>query len=249
MRSTIVTKAEFARELQCARSRVTQLVKAGMPARDDGKLDRYACLTFISSNTSGIGGGWTGLTRKTDLASRAAALLGRNAGKLPTKTAADTAAVPSDAYLDRAFLDGKIRATAEITDVREIARFALFCRRIGISAEHTYMVACWLGLRPWLAVSSLDCDDLPETEVWPDWDAVLGSQVDCGKLDLEFDRATHVDMSPEDDAAVIKHEAELDRLLASTKGVSDEEEGTRISAVGRHTGHARGCGRVDGETG
>ena len=78
MKNTVVSKADLARELDCPRSRVTQLTHAGMPVRSDGKLDRLTALRWIVFYTSGAGGGWWGSLRgKPSIYDRAQALLKR----------------------------------------------------------------------------------------------------------------------------------------------------------------------------
>jgi phage terminase Nu1 subunit (DNA packaging protein) len=43
----IITKADLARLLGCDRSRITQLARAGMPVRRDGRLDRETALAWV----------------------------------------------------------------------------------------------------------------------------------------------------------------------------------------------------------
>jgi phage terminase Nu1 subunit (DNA packaging protein) len=45
-----VTKAAFARNLGISRSRVTALVKRGLPVRSDGKIDLLAALKWVREN-------------------------------------------------------------------------------------------------------------------------------------------------------------------------------------------------------
>lgn len=47
---TIITKAALAAELNVSKSRVSQYLKAGLPERVDGKLDREAALHWVSLN-------------------------------------------------------------------------------------------------------------------------------------------------------------------------------------------------------
>jgi hypothetical protein len=45
-----VTKAAFARTLGVSRSRVTALVKRGLPVRSDGKIDLPTALKWVCEN-------------------------------------------------------------------------------------------------------------------------------------------------------------------------------------------------------
>lgn len=47
---TITTKAALAAELKVSKSRVSQYLRAGLPVRSDGKLDREASLNWIALN-------------------------------------------------------------------------------------------------------------------------------------------------------------------------------------------------------
>ena len=47
---TIITKAALAAELKVTKPRVSQYVKAGLPVRPDGKLDRETVLHWVSMN-------------------------------------------------------------------------------------------------------------------------------------------------------------------------------------------------------
>jgi hypothetical protein len=53
----LVTKAGFARELQCSPSTLTALVEAGLPVHA-GKIDREEALRWICHNRSDSAGGW-----------------------------------------------------------------------------------------------------------------------------------------------------------------------------------------------
>ncbi|WP_375408948.1 hypothetical protein [uncultured Methylobacterium sp.] len=60
---TITTKAALADELGVTRPRVSQYVKAGMPVRADGKLNRDEALNWLNRNTVGLTGEDKGSTR------------------------------------------------------------------------------------------------------------------------------------------------------------------------------------------
>ncbi|WP_157064281.1 hypothetical protein [Methylobacterium tarhaniae] len=51
---TITTKAALADELGVTRARVSQYVKAGLPVRSDGKLNRADVLNWLSANVRGL---------------------------------------------------------------------------------------------------------------------------------------------------------------------------------------------------
>ncbi|GEM_PF-2508854 len=47
---TVITKAELARELRISKARVSQYVAQGLPALENGRLDREAALAWIADN-------------------------------------------------------------------------------------------------------------------------------------------------------------------------------------------------------
>ena len=47
---TVTTKAALAAELKISKARVSQYVKAGMPVRSDGKLNREEAIRWVSTN-------------------------------------------------------------------------------------------------------------------------------------------------------------------------------------------------------
>jgi hypothetical protein len=47
---SIVNKSELAAELRLSRGRISQLLKAGMPERPDGRLDRESCIDWYRSH-------------------------------------------------------------------------------------------------------------------------------------------------------------------------------------------------------
>lgn len=51
---TIITKAALADELSISRARVSQYVKAGLPVRSDGRLNRADALNWLNSNALGL---------------------------------------------------------------------------------------------------------------------------------------------------------------------------------------------------
>lgn len=51
---TIITKAALADELSISRPRVSQYVKAGLPVRSDGRLNRADALNWLNSNAIGL---------------------------------------------------------------------------------------------------------------------------------------------------------------------------------------------------
>ena len=51
---TIITKAALADELSISRPRVSQYVKAGLPVRSDGRLNRADALNWLKSNALGL---------------------------------------------------------------------------------------------------------------------------------------------------------------------------------------------------
>lgn len=51
---TIITKAALADELSISRPRVSQYVKAGLPVRADGRLNRADALNWLKSNALGL---------------------------------------------------------------------------------------------------------------------------------------------------------------------------------------------------
>jgi hypothetical protein len=84
MKDGTTTKAALARELGAARSRLTQMVRRGMPVRSDGLLDRRIALEWVAHSTSGAGGGWCGDRRERDgIQVRAQSLLDAAALELP----------------------------------------------------------------------------------------------------------------------------------------------------------------------
>jgi hypothetical protein len=101
MKDVTITKAALGRALDCSRSTITRLCEHGMPSRDDGRLDRTQALRWIREQTSGASGGWNEETRgKSDIQTRAAALL---AGQPKPKAATHSRtrpAVPSSAHSD-----------------------------------------------------------------------------------------------------------------------------------------------------
>jgi hypothetical protein len=89
----IVTRAQLAAELGCARSRMTQLTAEGMPMRPDGKLNRLEVLQWLTRYHSGHGGGWSEQMRgKAGLEERARKLLGEvgEAGGSPSAGRAES---------------------------------------------------------------------------------------------------------------------------------------------------------------
>ncbi len=64
----IITKAALAAELGITKGRVSQYVKAGMPVREDGKLDREAALGWTKLNRSTFRSGDKGAARAAKLA-------------------------------------------------------------------------------------------------------------------------------------------------------------------------------------
>lgn len=70
--------SELAKELKCATSTLTRLVKTGaIHANPDGSVDRDRALLEITRNTSGSGGGWDGRPGRVSLYDRAKALLNK----------------------------------------------------------------------------------------------------------------------------------------------------------------------------
>lgn len=79
MTDTIITRAQLAAELECSRSRMTQLAGEGMPMRPDGKLNRLEVLRWLTRYHSGHGGGWSEQMRgKPGIEERARKLLGES---------------------------------------------------------------------------------------------------------------------------------------------------------------------------
>ena len=52
MKPEVITKAELSRRLSMSRARVSQYARAGMPVRDDGKLDVEAATQWIARNVT-----------------------------------------------------------------------------------------------------------------------------------------------------------------------------------------------------
>jgi hypothetical protein len=65
---TIITKASLAAELGITKARVSQYVKAGLPVRTDGKLDRERALNWIGRNVAADAVADKGSTRARRLA-------------------------------------------------------------------------------------------------------------------------------------------------------------------------------------
>lgn len=158
--SEIVTKAEFARLLGCAKSRISQLAKDGLPVRRDGRLNRLECLQWITTYQSGHGGGWGGGLRGPAIIDRAQRLLG---GDAP----ADDADVLAE------LLSGdEARARRELFDTilrnaRLIPEIAL---KLGYSRDMTQLIVAYEAFRSlalWLAggledlAYDFDTDDIP----------------------------------------------------------------------------------------
>lgn len=68
---TITTKAALADELGVTRARVSQYVKAGLPVREDGKLNRDDALNWLRLNQTGLNYQDRGATRAMRLAKQA----------------------------------------------------------------------------------------------------------------------------------------------------------------------------------
>jgi hypothetical protein len=79
----LVSKAEFARELGCSRSTITDLVERGMPIHS-GKIDRGESLRWITTYFSGSAGGW-GSSRGESVYDKAQRLLNRGTRKQPSE--------------------------------------------------------------------------------------------------------------------------------------------------------------------
>jgi hypothetical protein len=56
--TTIITKAQLAREVNLSRARISQLVARGLPVRTDGRLDRGKALGWVTANRVPERGGW-----------------------------------------------------------------------------------------------------------------------------------------------------------------------------------------------
>lgn len=66
---TVVSKAALAVELGISKARVSQYVKAGLPVRSDGRLDREAAVKWVADNHADrLNGRTGGVTRATSIA-------------------------------------------------------------------------------------------------------------------------------------------------------------------------------------
>lgn len=75
MSETLVSRADLARELACAKSTITEMIRLGLPT-SGGKLDRAAALEWIINNRTGNRGGWSAEAHgRASIAERAEALL------------------------------------------------------------------------------------------------------------------------------------------------------------------------------
>jgi hypothetical protein len=121
MKDTIVSKAEFAKQLDCPRSRITQLSAEGMLVRPDGKVDRLAALHWICKFRSGFGGGWEGSIRgKPSIRERAKRLLEADGAPLPSVPETESEPDAPEVKVDhgaRAVFESLIAASPRVPEI------------------------------------------------------------------------------------------------------------------------------------
>ena len=80
----VVTAAQLATELGCAKSSITRRIQQGLPTLPGGRLDRTAALEWLAKQISGQGGGWNGTRRGEGIGERSKRLLATEKGGRPT---------------------------------------------------------------------------------------------------------------------------------------------------------------------
>ncbi|WP_264047973.1 hypothetical protein [Methylobacterium flocculans] len=121
---TITTKAALADELGVTRARVSQYVKAGLPVRSDGKLERDEALNWLNRNV-------VGLNREQDRGVNRAARLAKPTKAKPKSPPEPEPFAPED--LVRAIVVAMIHRMDAVTAFAVIAA--------GGSAETAYAAA------------------------------------------------------------------------------------------------------------
>ena len=168
-----ITKAEIARELGVTPTRIGQLVKSGMPALEDGTLDRDSTLKWISRYTSSSRGGWH-FRGKRSIATRANELLG-------SKHVTPSGVVTVDgAPASQQSADDLI---AELR-VNTLCQFARWCLDCGMSPRDTFMATNVHLLAVLMAFDGADFFEKDPSD--DEWRELLGD-VDVDALYVEWD--------------------------------------------------------------
>jgi hypothetical protein len=128
----VITKAELARELNLSRARISQLCKAGLPVRPDGKLNHEEAVAWVKGNVFSWLGGWE-LRKARGGAMPAAVAVLPEFGELPDLEIPDW--------------EGEIREAAVIDFMNEVRRtgnienFARVALRFGCTVQQAFAVA------------------------------------------------------------------------------------------------------------
>ncbi len=128
----VITKAELARELKRSRARISQLSKAGLPVRQDGKVNRAEAVAWVKGNVCSWLGGWE-LRKARDGANPAAVADLPDFGELPDREMPDW--------------EGELREAAVIDFMNEVRRtgniesFARAALRFGCSMKLAFAMA------------------------------------------------------------------------------------------------------------
>ena len=135
----VITKAELARVLNVSRARISQMSKAGLPVRPDGKLNRTEALAWVKGNVCSWLGGWE--LRKA-----------RGASPAPIPAAADLLDFAELPDLEIPDWEGELREAAVIDFMNEVRQtgniesFARVALRFGCSMKQAFAMARFFDL-------------------------------------------------------------------------------------------------------
>jgi lauroyl/myristoyl acyltransferase len=140
----VISKAQFAREVNRTRARVSQWCARGLPVTPDGRIVRKEALAWIEANIDSSRGGWWGNLRP------------RKSDSQRTQTRAVSMASSCPPYEDNRRVisvhDREIREKAVIdfvNDARQtehIESFARMALRFGCSMQQAFAVARWFDM-------------------------------------------------------------------------------------------------------
>lgn len=163
---TITTKAALADELGVTRARVSQYVKAGLPVRVDGKLDRDAALNWIALNNRSLNTDDRGAVRAASLVRKA-----RSAVRKPQPD-------PIDVLATILGLVGKVTAESAVASGASM--------RVAYVLDHIVTVRLWLAAERLLGI--------PAGSVSPFESAVDGLMIEPDWNDLAAQAGEPVDI-------------------------------------------------------
>ena len=194
----VITKADFARELNLSRARISQLCKIGLPVRPDGKLNRAEALAWVKGNVFSWLGGWE--LRKP------------RGGANPAPMPAAVADLPEfDELPDLEIPDweGELREAAVIDFMNEVRQtgnmesFARVALRFGCTMQQAFAVARFFDMfmafhfvpkdpdRAYIRVHeepdwnhiAAEAGTTADVEAWQDWMNRLLEEEEAGKVE------------------------------------------------------------------